>query len=355
MRGKCERGRGKCERGRGSANADGAGAKAFAGDGYSQGASFGPMVAISRRGQGGRIYNNTRTRERLRRKCVKPAALTTHSPPKIFALPEPFLTPCPSTFSLPPRTLPLPHAAPTHTRRPHNTFSAESLLPPPTATRPPRALSHSPRSPDARPPTSQHSPPRIFALPEHFRPPPQPRRTPADPTTHSPSKTCSRPRTATRPARAFSHPLPAHFHSPRSDDARPPTSQHSPPRIFALPEHFLTPFPHTSAPPRSPDARPQAAPCIPRRPHNTFPTEDLRPPPQRRPASPSVPLRAQKNGTAQWMCDAECLGRPSLRSVIGVGEPRAVRRRCGALAWRVGLRPQPWALRSRRCGRVLRA
>ena len=267
----------KCERGRGNINADGAGAEVFVGDGCSQGASFGPMVAISRRGQGGRIYNNTRTRERLRRKCVKPAALTTHSPP------------------------------------------------------------------------------RIFALPEHFRPPPQPRRTPADPTTHSPSKTCSRPRTATRPARAFSHPLPAHFHSPRSDDARPPTSQHSPPRIFALPEHFLTPFPHTSAPPRSPDARPQAAPCIPRRPHNTFPTEDLRPPPQRRPASPSVPLRAQKNGTAQWMCDAECLGRPSLRSVIGVGEPRAVRRRCGALAWRVGLRPQPWALRSRRCGRVLRA
>ena len=48
--------RGKCERGRGSANADGAGAKAFAGDGYSQKASFGPMAAISRHGPGGRIY-----------------------------------------------------------------------------------------------------------------------------------------------------------------------------------------------------------------------------------------------------------------------------------------------------------
>ena len=214
----------------------------------------------------------------------------------------------------------------------------------------------------------------------------------------------------------------------RRRSAPAPAQQH------ALPEHFLTPFPRTSARPRSPNARPQAAPCIPRRPHNTFPVEDLLPPPhndapcpcppatspqprrtpadltthsplktfarprtathpapallphptqprctpadltihsppkafvpprtatrpspQRRPASPSVPLRAQKNGTAQWMCDAECLGRPSLRSVIGVGEPRAVRRRCGALAWRVGLRPQPWALRSRRCGRVLRA
>ena len=136
--------------------------------------------------------------------------------------------------------------------------------------------------------------------------------------------------------------------------------------------------PSTSAPPRSPDARPQTARCIPRRPHNTFPAEDLRPPPHSdtpspstpapprsadaRPLAarcipvvltthsppkafarphaatrpPSVPLRAQKNGTAQCMCDAECLGRPSLRSVIWVGEPRAVRRRCGALACRRG-------------------
>ena len=188
-------------------------------------------------------------------------------------------------------------------------------------------------------------------------------------------------------------------HHPFPAEGRRPS-----PHSDALPEHFLTPFPSTFAPPRSADAHPQAAPCIPRRrpslapsvplrtqkkrhrtvdvrciprrPHNPFPAEDLlppphsdtpspstfapprstdAPPPQRRPASPSVPLRAQKNGTAQWMCDAECLGRPSLRSVIGVDEPRAVRRRYGALAWRVGLRPQPWALRSRRCGRVLRA
>ena len=156
----------KCERRRGNINADAANAEVFAGDECSQGASFGPIAAISRRWRGGRIYNNTRTRERLRRKCVKPADLTTHSPPKI----------------------------------------------------------------------------------------------------------CSR---------------------PRSPDARPPTS-----------------------------------PPIPRRRTSPFP--------QRHAASPSVPLRAQKNGIAQWMCDAECLGRPSLRSVIGVGEPRAVRRRCGALACRRG-------------------
>ena len=164
---------------------------------------------------------------------------------------------------------------------------------------------------------------------------------------------------------------------PVEDLLPPPRSDAPCPSIFSLP-------------PRA-DAHPQAARCIPRRPHNTFPAEDLRSPPHndapfpntfsspspallphprspdahpqaaryipRRRPSPPPPFRFghKKNGTAQWMCDAECLGRPSLRSVIGVGEPRAVRRRCGALAWRVGLRPQPWALRSRRCGRVLRA
>ena len=200
------------------------------------------MAAISRRGQGGRIYNNTRARVLLRRMCVKPAALTTHSPPKPFARPR--------TATRPSRALPLAHAAPTHARRLRDAF-------------------------------------------------------PADLTTHSPPKTSARPRTATRP-----------------------------PRVL--------PFPH-------------AAPTHARRLRDAFPADRTTHSPQRHAASPFVPLRAQKNGTAQWMCDAECLGRPSLRSVIGVGEPRAVRRRYGALAWRVGLRPQPWALRSRRCGRVLLA
>ena len=221
----------KCERPRGNINADAANAEVFAGDECSQGASFGPIAAISRRWRGGRIYNNTRTRERLRRKCVKPADLTTHSPPKI----------------------------------------------------------------------------------------------------------CSRPRTATRTARVFSHSLPAHFRSPTQRRRTPADlTTHSPPKTFALPEHFLTPFPHTSTPPRSPNAHPHAAQMHARRPHNPFPAEGRRPPRTATRPSPSVPLRAQKNGTAQWMCDAECLGRPSLRSVIGVGEPRAVRRRCGALACRRG-------------------
>ena len=251
--------RGKCERGHGSANADGAGAEVFAGDGCSQGASFGPMVAISRRGQGGRIYNNTRARELLRRMCVKPAALTTHSPPKTSA-------------------------------------------PPRTATPPSRAFSHS--------------------IPEHFRSSTQRRRTPTDLTTHSPPKICSRPRTTTRPS-------PALLPHPRSPDARPPTSRPIPCRrpSPATAQRHALPLPSCHIP---------AAPTHARRLRDAFLSALTTHSPQRRPASPSVPRRTQKNGTAQCMCDAECLGRPSLRSVIGVGEPRAVRRRCGALACRRG-------------------
>ena len=181
------------------------------------------MAAISRRGQGGRIYNNTRARVLLRRMCVKPADLTTHSPPKTFARPA-----------------------------------------------------------------------QRHALPEHFRSPTQRRRTPAGCAMHSP---------------------PTAQHLPRRRPSLAPAQRH------ALPEHFLTPSPRR----RTPAGCAMHA----RRPHNPFPA-------QRHAASPSVPLRAQKNGTAQCMCDAECLGRPSLRSVIWVGEPRAVRRRCGALACRRG-------------------
>ena len=258
--------------------------------------------------------------------------------------------------------------------------------------------------------------------------------TPADLTTHSPQKACSRPRTATRPSRAFSHPLPEPTYAPRSADAFPPTSR-------SIPHRRPSPVPAQRHAQPEPSCHVPATQTHARRPHNTFPTEDLLPPPHSDAPCPSIfsrpsrtlplphaaptparrlrdvflaaltthsppktfaPSRAlppapapthtrrlrhafpadltthsppknfarprsatlppllfrfghKKNGTAQWMCDAECLGRPSLRSVIGVGEPRAVRRRCGALAWRVGLRPQPWALRSRRCGRVLRA
>ena len=159
-----------CERRRGCANADAANAEVFVCDGCSQGASFGPMAAISRRWRGGHIYNNTRTRERLRRKCVKPADLTTHSPSKICSRPPHSDTPFPNIFSPPSRTLPLPLAATMHAHRPHNiprrryspcpsTFSLPSrTLPLPLA-----APTHTRRLRDAHPPTSQHFPRRRSA------------------------------------------------------------------------------------------------------------------------------------------------------------------------------------------------
>ena len=184
----------KCERRRGNINADAANAEVFAGDECSQGASFGPIAAISRRWRGGRIYNNTRTRERLRRKCVKPADLTTHSPPKICSRP---------------------------------------------------------RSPDARPPTSPPIPRRRSAptpaqrhpLPAHFRSPsrtdahPQAARcTPADLTTHSPPKPFARPHTATRPARALPPAPAAPTHARRPHNTFPAED-------LLPPQHSDTPFP----------------------------------------------------------------------------------------------------------------
>ena len=128
----------------------------------------------------------------------------------------------------------------------------ESALNPPT----------SPPIPRRRP---APAPAQRRALPEHFRSPTQRRCTPADLTTHFPPKTCSRPRTTTRP-----------------------------PRALSLPPAAQTPA---------------------RRPHHPFPAEDLLPSPQRHPASPSVPLRAQKkrHRTVHVRC------RMSRSTVVAVG------------------------------------
>lgn len=165
LRGPPKATRGKCERGHGSVNADGAGAEVFAGDGCSQGASFGPMVAISRRGQGGRIYNNTRARVLLRRMCVKSADLTTHSPPKTsapppaqrHALPEHFCSP-PQPRRTPTQCRRTPAGCAMHARRPHNPFPAEDFLSPPHSDTPSPKLSAPPRSDTPSPSTS--APPR---------------------------------------------------------------------------------------------------------------------------------------------------------------------------------------------------
>ena len=249
------------------------------------------MAAISRRWRGGRIYNNTRTRVLRRRKCVKPADLTAHSQPKTFARPR--------TATRPRRALPLPHAAPTHARRLRNAF-------------------------------------------------------PTDLTTHSPPKTSARPSTATRPSRALplphAMPTPAHAvptHARRLRDARPPTSPPIPRRRpplapaqrHALAEHFRPPR-SADARPRSPEPRPQAARSIPR-------SATL----------PPLPFRFGHKKTAPHSACA--MPNVSVDRRCGRSFGLVSRALFAAVAgrWRVGvgLRPQPWALRSRRCGRVLRA
>ena len=308
--------RGKCERRGGNINADGAGAEVFVDDGCSQGASFVPMAAISRRWRGGRIYNNTRTREPLRRKCVKPADLTTHSPPKAVARPN--------TATRTTRALPLPHAAPTYAPRSADAFPSQrqctpadltTHFPSKTCSRlrsdaPCPSTSAPPRSADAHPQAARCIPRRPHNTFPFAAPSPAPAQRHALPA-------------------ALSHALPAPTPARRQRDAfLADLTTHSPPKTFARPRTAT----------RSSRALPlaHAAPTHARRLRDAFPATLTTHSPQRHAASPSVPLRTQKNGTAQCMCDAECLGRPSLRSVIWVGEPRAVRRRCGALACRRG-------------------
>ncbi len=213
------------------------------------------MAAISRRGQGGRIYNNTRARVLLRRMCVKPAALTIHSPPKTSPRPHTATRlsralPLPHTATRLSRALPLPHAAPTHARRLRDAR-------PPTSPPIPR------RSPSLAP-AQRH------ALAEHFRSPTQRRRTPAGCAMHSPPTAHPIPRSATLPLLPFR-------------------------------------FGHKKTAPHSACAMPNV----------------------------SVDRRCGRSfGLVSRALFAAVAGR-----------------------WRVGvgLRPQPWALRSRRCGRVLRA
>ena len=149
----------------------------------------------------------------------------------------------------------------------------------------------------------------------------------------------------------------------------PPTSPPIPAEDLRSPPHSDTPLPSTSAPPRSPDARPQAARCIPRSPHNSFPAEGLRSPPHSDTPSPSTsaPPRSATLPPLPFRFGHKKTAPHSACAMPNV----SVDRRCGrsfglvsralfaavAGRWRVGvgLRPQPWALRSRRCGRVLRA
>ena len=250
------------------------------------------MAAISRRGQGGRIYIIIRVRACCCGKCAlnPPTAqpIPRRSPPlapaQRHALPEHFRSP-----TQPRRT---PAGCAMHARRPHNPFPAEALRSPPHSDTPFPSTSAPPRSPDARPQAA--------------------RCTPADLTTHSPPKPSARPRTATRPSRALPlpHAAPMHAHAVptharRLRDARPAAlTTHSPQR-HAAPLPFR--FGHKKTAPHSACAMPNV----------------------------SVDRRCGRSfGLVSRALFAAVAGR-----------------------WRVGvgLRPQPWALRSRRCGRVLLA
>lgn len=136
---------------------------------------------------------------------------------------------------------------------------------------------------------------------------------PADLTTHSPPKAFAHPRTATRSSRAFSHSLPALFRSPTQRRRTPAgCAMHSPPTAQLTPRSDTLPllpfrFGHKKTAPHSACAMPNV----------------------------SVDRRCGRSfGLVSRALFAAVAGR-----------------------WRVGvgLRPQPWALRSRRCGRVLRA
>ena len=183
--------------------------------------------------------------------CVKPADLTTHSPPKAVTRPRTA------------QALPEHFRSPTQCRR---TPAGCAMHSPPTAQPIPRR----------RPPLA---PAQRHALPEYFRSPTQPRRTPAGCAMHSPPtsqpipppKTFARPRTATRPRRALPlpHATPTHAHAVPNRARR--LREAFPAEALRSSPHSDTPSPNTSAPPRSPDARPPTARCIPRRPHNPFP------------------------------------------------------------------------------------
>ena len=175
----------------------------------------------------------------------------------------------------------------------------------------------SPPIPRRRPPLA---PAQRHALPEHFRSPTQPRRTPAGCAMHARSAQCI-PRC---PSQLI----------PRRRLPLAPAQRH------ALPEHFCSP----TQPRRTPAGCAMHSP----------PTAQLTP---RSATLPLLPFRFGHKKTAPHSACA--MPNVSVDRRCGRSFGLVSRALFAAVAgrWRVGvgLRPQPWALRSRRCGRVLRA
>ena len=133
----------KCERGQGSANADGAGAKVFAGDGCSQGRLSAPWPRFHGVDRAD-VYIIIHVRACCCGECAlnpPPSQFTPRRRPPLapaqrHALPEHFRSPAPR------RCIP---------RRPHNPFPAEALRSPPHSDTPFPSTSAPPHSADARP------------------------------------------------------------------------------------------------------------------------------------------------------------------------------------------------------------
>ena len=108
----------------------------------------------------------------------------------------------------------------------------------------------------------------------------------------------------------------------------PPTSQPIPRRRPSLAPHSETPSPSTSDRPRSADARPPTSQHLPRRRPS--------PAPAQRHARPLRSTSGTKKRHRTMHVRCRMFRSTVVRSVIWVVEPRAVRRRCGALACRRG-------------------
>ena len=276
---------GKCERGRGSANADGAGAKVFAGDGCSQGRLSAPWPRFHGVDRAD-VYIIIRVCASY---CGESALNPPTSPPISRRRPSPAPhsdTPFPSTSARPRSPDARPQAARCIPRRPHNPFSTEALRSPPHSDTP---------------------------SPQHFLTPSPPRRPPAGSAMHSSPTSQPIPRRRPSPAPAQRHALPEHFRSPTQPRRTPAgCAMHSPPPS--------QPIPRSATPPPLP-----------------FRFGHKKTAPHSACAMPNVSVDRRCGRSFGWV------SRALFAAVAG--------------RWRVGvgLRPQPWALRSRRCGRVLRA
>ena len=298
--------RGKCERGRGSANADGGSVNA------------GAEVQT----RTGRVRKSSRAMGTRRRRLSAPwPRFHGADRPDVYIIIHVRACCCGECALNPPTAQPIPrrrpslapaqrHALPEHFRSP-----TQPRRSPTQSRRTPAgcAMHSSPPSQPIPHRSPSLAPAQRHTLPEHFRSSTQPRRTPAGCAMPSPPPSQPIPRRSSSLAPAQRHAPPEHFRSPPQPRRTPAgCAMHSPPTAQPIPRSATLPplpfhFGHKKTAPHSACAMPNV----------------------------SVDRRCGRSfGLVSRALFAAVAGR-----------------------WRVGvgLRPQPWALRSRRCGRVLRA